>query len=302
MTIGEVRAVESIEDVYYVDTGMYDTEAYGAVYIVDAERPAVLDTGIGTHRDRVFDAIESVGLEVEDIEIIAPSHVHLDHAGGAGFIAERAPDAQVYVHEIGAPHLVDPSRLVEGTRRAVGDQWQYYVEPKPVPQDRVVSITDGDTIDLGDRELLVGHVPGHAPHQVIFYEPEDNWVHTADAGGIWIPSRKTIRESSPPPNFDFEQALSDIDTLLDISPDLLLYPHFGPVSDVEIVLDAYRETLTGFVEEVERVAEETDDEEEIVQHFVDLQTVDQVWSDIKAREETAMNVRGVLLYLENRNE
>ncbi|MFB6113445.1 MAG: MBL fold metallo-hydrolase [Halodesulfurarchaeum sp.] len=300
MAIGEVRSVETVEDVYYVDTGMFDTVGYGAVYVVDGERLAVLDSGIGTHRDRVFDAIDAVGLEVTDIDVIALSHVHLDHAGGAGYLAAEAPDATVYAHEIGAPHLVDPDRLVEGTRRAVGEQWQFYTEPHPVPEDRVEAVSDGDRIDLGDRELLVGHVPGHAPHQVLLYEPYEDWVHVGDAAGIWIPALDSVRETSPPPDFDFEQALDDIDTISDLSVDTMLYPHFGPVTEVDYVLDAYKETLTGFVEEVERVAATAEDEEEVIQHFLDLQTVDRVWDDVKARGETAMNVRGVLRYLEDR--
>lgn len=309
MAPGDVLDVEVAPDVYYVDTGMYETAEYGAVYIVDAERPAVLDTGIGTHRDRVFAAIESVGLAVEDLEVIAPTHVHLDHAGGAGFLAQEAPEATVYVHEIGAPHLVAPDRLVEGTKRAVGDQWQYYVEPEPIPEERVVSLTDGDTIDLGDRELDVSHAPGHAPHQVVFHEPAADWVHVADAAGIWVPSRSFVRETSPPPNFDLEAALEDIETIRDLDPDTLLYPHFGPVTDVEAVLDEYRATLTTWVEDiaarleaVEATGSADDQEtdaavESVVEHFVAANDMEPVWGEVKAREETAMNVRGVVHYL-----
>jgi glyoxylase-like metal-dependent hydrolase (beta-lactamase superfamily II) len=300
MAIGDVTPVESVDDVYCVNVGGYDTDEYVSVYVVDAERPAVLDTGIGTHYDRVTAAIESVGLEVSDLEVIAPSHAHLDHAGGAGFLAADAPDAAVYVHEIGAPHLSDPGALVEGTKRAAGELWQYYLEPEPVPEDRIVELTDGDTIDLGDRTLEVHHAPGHAPHQVVYHEPAANWVHTGDAAGVWVPARQTVREVSPPPDFDFEQALSDVEMIENLSAETLLYGHYGPVTDVDIVLDIYRETLTGFVEEVARVREETSDEDAVIEHFLDLQTIDAVWPELKAHEETRMNVEGVLGYLERR--
>ena len=297
MAPGDVFAVETAPDVYYVDTGMYGTAEYGAVYIVDADRPAVLDTGIGTHRDRVFAAIESVGIAVEDLEVIAPTHVHLDHAGGAGFLAEAAPEATVYVHEIGAPHLVDPGRLVEGTKRAVGDQWQYYVEPEPVPEERLETIGGGDTIDLGDREIEVVYAPGHAPHQVIFHEPDTGWVHTADAAGIWVPSRRFIRETSPPPNFDLEQVLEDVETIRDLEPETLLYPHFGDVPDVEAALDEYEETITTWVDDIEAVYDETGDEDATVEHFVERNEMESTWGELKARAETGMNVRGVLHYI-----
>lgn len=299
MAAGDVFGVESVPDVSYVDTGMYGTAEYGAVYIVDAERPAVVDTGIGTHHERVEAAVESVGLAVEDLEVILPTHVHLDHAGGAGFLAEAAPAATVYVHEIGAPHLADPNRLVEGTRRAVGDQWQFYVEPEPVPEDRIESLTDGDVVDLGDRHLEVHHAPGHAPHQVIVHEPDAGWVQTADAAGIWVPSGEFVRETTPPPNFDFEQALADIDTIRDLEPETLLYPHFGPVTGVEAALDEYRATLTQWVEEIS-ARFEAESEAAVVEHFVETNEMEPVWGELKARAETAMNVRGVLHYLKER--
>ena len=301
MAAGDVFHVPETADVYYVDTGMYGTAEYGAVYIVDAERPAVVDTGIGTHFDRVTDAIEEVGIDPADIEVIAPTHVHLDHAGGAGFLAEVAPDAEVYVHEIGAPHLIDPSRLVEGTKQAVGDQWQFYVEPAPVPEERVVEITGGDTIDLGDRELDVIDAPGHAPHQVVFHEPEDDWVQTADAAGIYVPSLERTRETTPPPNFEYEQALADIETIRDLGPDTLLYPHFGPVTDVDAVLSEYRETLTAWVEGIDERYAQTGDEEAVVESFVAENEMEPVWGELKARAETAMNVRGVLHYIKGQD-
>ncbi|UWG48905.1 Metal-dependent hydrolase of the beta-lactamase superfamily II [Halanaeroarchaeum sp. HSR-CO] len=296
----EVFEVESATDVYYVDTGMYDTPEYGAVYIVDAERPAVVDTGIGTHWERVTDAIESVGIDLADLEVIAPTHVHLDHAGGAGFLAEAAPNAEVYVHEIGAPHLVDPSRLVEGTKAAVGEQWQFYTDPKPVPEDRITELTDGDVIDLGDRELTALHAPGHAPHQVVFHEAADAAVYVADAAGIWVPEQDRIRETSPPPNFDLELVLEDVQTVADLNPEVLLYPHFGPVDeDPQATLAEYEQVIVDWVEAVEARLEELDDEDAVVEHFVENNEMEGTWGTIKASAETGMNVRGVLRYLKS---
>jgi glyoxylase-like metal-dependent hydrolase (beta-lactamase superfamily II) len=124
MAIGDVEPVPDSSDAYYLDTGMYGTEAYGSVYIVDAERPAVVDTGIGTDRERLFEALDEVGIGRENLEYVLPTHVHLDHAGGAGFLAAEYPSATVLSHESGVRHLVDPSRLVAGTKSAVDDQWR----------------------------------------------------------------------------------------------------------------------------------------------------------------------------------
>ncbi|AKH98462.1 MBL fold metallo-hydrolase [Halanaeroarchaeum sulfurireducens] len=299
MAPGDVFAVESASDVYYVDTGMYDTPEYGAVYIVDAERPAVVDTGIGTDRELVMDAIESVGIDLADLEVIAPTHVHLDHAGGTGFLAEAAPDATVYVHEMGARHLVDPSRLVEGTKAAVGDQWEFYTEPEPVPEDRITELTDGDVIDLGDRQLDVHHAPGHAPHQVVFHDAEDEAVYVADAAGVWVPELGEIHPLSPPPNFDLDKVLDSAEMIADLDPSVLLYPHFGPVDeDVQPVLAEYERVIVEWVDTIEEHLDDLGDEDAVVEHFVETNEMTAIWGERKARGETAMNVRGVLRYLQ----
>src|SRR6056297_2523463 len=111
MAIGDVYDAEACEDVHYVDTGMYDVPEYGSVYIVDAERPALVDTGIGADYETILTALAEVGVAPEDLEVMALTHIHLDHAGGAGYLAEECPSATVYAHEIGTRHLVDPTRL-----------------------------------------------------------------------------------------------------------------------------------------------------------------------------------------------
>ncbi|QLC33171.1 MBL fold metallo-hydrolase [Halarchaeum sp. CBA1220] len=299
MSPGDVFAVDSCTDVHYVDTGMYDTAAYGAVYVVDAERPAVLDTGIGTHHERVLAALDEVGVAREELAAIVVSHVHLDHAGGAGFLAAACPNADVYVHEYGARHLVDPERLVEGTKRAVGDQWRYYVEPEPVPEERVVELADGDAVDLGDRTLTAHHAPGHAPHQVVLEDDRDGFVHTADAAGIWVPDLGRVVETSPPPNFDLETCIDDVEAIRMLDPEVLLYPHFGPgPEDVDGVLSEYEDVLTRWVGAVEEKRAELGSDEAVADHFAERTDVRAVWPEHKAEEETKMNVRGALRYLD----
>ncbi len=299
MAIGDVYEVDGLDDVYYLDTGMYDAAEYGSVYVVDAERPAVVDTGIGTHYDRLRAALDEVGIGRDDLQVVAPTHVHLDHAGAAGFLARDYPNADVYVHEIGAPHLVDPGRLVEGTKLAVGDQWErFYVEPEPVPEERIVALSGGDAIDLGDRRLDVHHAPGHAPHQVVFVEPDSGALFAADAAGIYVPARDVVRQTTPPPNFDLEQALDDVAMQRELTPEMVLYGHYGPGGrDADDLLAEYADALPEWVAAVEEQWERLDDEDAVVEHFVEREDVSDLWGEFKAEGETAMNVRGVLRYL-----
>jgi len=299
MEPGEVQTVTTGEctDLYCVDTGMYDTAEYGAVYVLDAERPAIVDTGIGTNYEYVLDAMDEAGVAPDDLNVIAVTHVHLDHAGGAGFLAEACPNAEVYVHESGARHLADPSRLWEGTKQAVGDQIEFYTEPDPVPESRITTLEDGDVIDLGDHELVTHHAPGHAPHQVVFEDPANDAVFTADAAGIWVPSIDQITETTPPPQFDLEAALADAEMLVAMDRETLLFAHFGP-KPADGVLAEYTDVLTDWVQAVERKREELGDDDAVIDYFVEETEMDRVWGERKARGETSMNVRGVLTYLD----
>jgi len=297
MAIGDVYDAADCPDIYYVDTGMYDVSEYGAVYIVDAERPALVDTGIGARYENILDAMAEVGIAPEELAVIAVTHVHLDHAGGVGYLVEECPNATVYVHDIGAPHLVDPERLWEGTKKAVGDQIEYYAEPKPVPEERIVEVADGDEIDLGDHRFEVVHAPGHAPHQVIFHDPTVDGVFTADAAGIYTPSTDELHVTSPPVNFDLEQALADVETIRELDPDTLLYAHFGPEPTGDR-LDEYETKLESWVQAVREKRAEVGDDDAVVSHFVEAVDTPEVWSDHKARAEVSMNVRGVLVMLD----
>jgi len=299
MAIGGVRPVPSCTDVHYVDTGMYGVPSYGAVYVVDGPRPAVVDAGIGADRERVLAALDAVGIAPADLDAIALTHVHLDHAGGAGYLAERAPDATVYAHAAGARHLADPGRLVAGTKDAVGEMWAHYDDPTPIPEDRIVELTDGDEVPLGERTLTAHHAPGHAPHQVVFRDDRDGAVFTGDAAGIWVPDRDAVAPTSPPPQFDLEGCLADLETIRDLDPELLLFAHFGPgPGEPRRVLDEYERTLSAWVEEVAAARAAAADDAAAIESLVADAPFADVWGAEKARAEVRLNARGALRYLD----
>lgn len=296
--VSRARAGET-SDIYYVDTGGYDVSGYCSVYIVDAERPAIVDTGLGTHYDVILDALGELGIDRTDLGVIVPTHVHLDHAGGAGYLAEACPNADVYCYEAGISHLNDPSRLWEGTKRAVGDQVQFYTEPRPIPDHRLVALADGDTVDLGDRQLRVRHAPGHAFHQAVLYDPASEGVFTADAAGINTPGLDGVHETSPPPGFDLEEVLADVEMIQELEPTALYYGHFGDrPADGHLTL--YANVIQEWVDSVRRKRSEVGDDEQVVEYFRRRSDTVDAWGELKAREETEMNVRGVLLYLDDR--
>ena len=304
MAIGDVEAVTAGDctDLHYVDTGMYDTTGYGSVYLLDAERPAIVETGLGTHRDRILDALDELGIARDAVEVIAVTHVHLDHAGGAGYLARECENAEVVVHEAGAPHLVDPDRIATGTEAAVGDLWQFYVDPVSIPESRIRAVGDGSVVELGDHELRVRRAPGHAPHQVVFYDPANDAVFTGDAAGVWVPSLGRTEKTTPPWSFDLERSIEDLRTVRNLDPSTLLFSHFGPRTAPEETLAEYEEELREWVRSVERARAELGDDAAVVDHFVEETTMDRVWDERLARGVAAVDARGVLDYLDDRAE
>ncbi|WP_254864251.1 MBL fold metallo-hydrolase [Halovivax gelatinilyticus] len=299
MTIGDVVTVTvgDCTDLHYVDTGMYETEAYGSVYLIEDDRPAIVDSGIGTNYERILAAMETVGIDRDELAVIALTHVHLDHAGGAGLLAEACPNATVYAPENGARHVLDPSRLVEGTKAAVGDQWRYYTEPEPVPEERLEPYEDGDVIDLGTHELCVHAAPGHAPHHYVFEDAANDAIFVGDGAGIWVPAIDEVRPTSPPPQFDLEACLDDVETLQSLDRSVLCFAHFGP-RETGDVLNEYAETLTEWVDAVREKRAELGSDDAVVAHFAEQTDLDAVWGAEKARGEVGMNVRGVLSSLD----
>ena len=295
MAPGDLTAIDD-RPIYYVDTGMYDVAGYGSVYILDTDRPALVDTGLGTNRQYIVDALDELG--VEDLAYIIPTHAHLDHAGGAGFLAERFPEAEVLTHERAVRHLVDPERLVEGTKAAVGEMWTYYTEPKPVPEDRIRGLGDGDSVDLGSLSLTAHEAPGHAPHQHVL-ETDTGVVFTADAAGLYVPGRDEIRVTSPPPQFDVHQCLDDVSMLQSLDPELLCFAHFGPRSYDERLLDGYKRSLVEWVEAVRQRRAELADDAAVIGHFAAHTEFSEIWGDEKGREEAKLNTRGALAFLDH---
>ena len=296
MALGDVDPVTAgdASDLYVLDNGMLDTPRYAAVYLVDSERPAVIETGTGANTDVILDALADLGIGRGDLEVIAPTHAHLDHAGGAGHLAAACPNAEVHVYERAARHLVEPERVWAGTKAAVGDWVEYYAEPLPVPKDRLVELGDGDPIDLGDRALTVHHAPGHAPHQAVFEDPASDCVFTADAAGLYVDGFAAPRPTTPPANFDLEKSLADIAMMQSLDPAGLCFSH-ATAAPADGLLEASARALRAFVEAVEAAREEVgEDVEAIVDELDPWPDAVAAWGEQRVRETLELNVRGVL--------
>lgn len=287
------------ENLYILDTGMLGLERYGALYIFKTPKPAIIETGFSHTLSKTLQALDELKIPPEEIAYIMPTHVHLDHAGGTGHLAAACPNATVVVHEQGAPHLIDPTKLLESVQRAVGPMFPFYGTLQPTPPERLLTVRGGEVFSLGDNyEIEVVAAPGHAPHQVCLFERKIAGLFTADAAGIYRPWAAGLLLTTPPPAFHLEQSLETLARLKALRPKLLLYTHWGAHSDRRL-LDRYAQMLREWVSEIEHAKKTLGDDHAVKEHFVQKETprLKEHYPELILRGEIEMNVQGVLLYL-----
>ncbi len=239
-------------DVFQIDTRMAGYEGVTASYLIRASRPCLVETGTGPSAPVVRDALTALGVGAGDLATVVVTHIHLDHAGGAGDIAGMFPRAEVVVHERGARHLVDPSRLMSSARKVYGDELDgLFGELAPTPADRIRAVEQTGTIDLGGgRRLDSYYSPGHAKHHVGLLDSGSGDLYVGDAAGVYIPETADLRPATPPPDFDLETALRSLRMFGSLRPARLLFSHFGPVTAVGEALGRSAEELRVWVDEV----------------------------------------------------
>ena len=221
---------------YLADVRMMGQDGFGAVYLIDEEERCLIETGTSNEVPAIRRAVEAFGLKPHEIDHIVVSHIHLDHAGGAGFLLEEMPQAKVYVHPRGLKHLADPSKLVGSAQQALGGMAAEFGTMKPIRQDRLVAVNDGDTLDLGGRVLRFFDSPGHAPHELTVLDEKTRCVYTGDACGLYFPGDEVLLPITPPPSFDLESNLKVFVRLLQLQPRALLYSHYGPHTNPKLAL------------------------------------------------------------------
>ena len=238
-------------DVYEIDTRMAGYQGITAGYLILGERPCLVETGTAPSAPVVRDALAALGVGPHDLATIVVTHIHLDHAGGAGDVAGMFPDAEVVVHERGARHLADPARLMSSARMVYGDALDVlFGELAAVPATRLRTLEDVGVIDLGDgRRLESYYSPGHAKHHVGLLDSRSGDLYVGDAAGVYIPETGDLRPATPPPDFDLEVALASIAKFAALAPSRLLFSHYGPVSAVPETLERSAEEISVWVSE-----------------------------------------------------
>jgi glyoxylase-like metal-dependent hydrolase (beta-lactamase superfamily II) len=190
---------------------------------------ALIDPGPSTSLATLRSALDRAGIRIPDVRQILLTHIHLDHAGGTGTLVKENPSIDVFVHERGAPHLADPSKLLSSASRLYGqDMDRLWGEFLAVPSDRLHVLKGGETITAGGRDLAVAYTPGHASHHVSFFEPSTRIAFVGDTAGIRRGTGQYVMPASPPPDVDLELWRRSEERILAWDPDTLFLTHFGP--------------------------------------------------------------------------
>lgn len=238
--------------VYEIDTLLAGHSGITAAYLILADRPCLIEPGTAGSAPVVQRALSELGVGADDLASVVVTHIHLDHAGGVGDIAALYPQAEIVVHEKGARHLADPSRLMRSARMVWGDALDaLFGELKPTDSARIRAVEDTGVIDLGGGRRLESHYsPGHAKHHVGLVDSGTGDLYVGDAAGIYIPETADVRPATPPPDFDLDTALASLGRFRDLGPQRLLFAHYGPVTEVEDTLERSAEELRVWVDAV----------------------------------------------------
>lgn len=303
MTLHSPVKIAAAEDIYIADINQFDLPGHGACYIIDAHKKAIVETGTSLAVSRIISGLDRLGIGRSKLEYIFVTHLHLDHAGGAGFLANQYPHSKIIVNRAGTPHLIDPSYLVKSVKRAVGNLFEYYGDPKPVPEERVISLSGGERFDLGDGlRVKAINTPGHAPHHTCFYEEKNKSLFAGDACGIYFKPDDNLLPATPPPSFDLEDSLESIDKLSQLDLKAILYTHYGAVYDPYPMLKRYQCLLKDWILEIKKARGKLGDDRRVIDKMLNKYSprLKKVGGNAhKIREEVAMNVKGALLYLDH---
>jgi glyoxylase-like metal-dependent hydrolase (beta-lactamase superfamily II) len=236
-----------------IDTLLGGWERVTAGYLIEGSAPVLIETGSQSSVPVLLDALDMIGVGPGELAGVAITHIHLDHAGGVGDVARAFPSATVYVHEKGARHLADPTRLVDSASSVYGPLLDtLYGRMAPTDAERLHVVADGEEIAVSaNRSLVAVDSPGHAKHHVGFHDSASGVLFAGDAVGVKLPDGGVLRPATPPPDFDLGLALNSLGKFAARRPTAIALAHYGLLSSPEELLAEAGETLREWAETAE---------------------------------------------------
>lgn len=229
----------------------------------------LIDPGPTSCLPALESGLSDMGRRLEDVRTILLTHIHLDHAGATGTLLHRLPRATAYVHERGAPHMVDPSRLLASATRLYGANMdRFWGEFRAVPAERLEVVRGGESLELAGRTLQVKYTPGHASHHVSYFDTTTGTAYVGDTAGIRVIGAY-IKAPTPPPDIDLERWEESLRAIEAWRPTRLVLTHFGAVDDVTQHLQGFRTVLDRQARLVKETLAAEGTDEERIRRFVE---------------------------------
>jgi glyoxylase-like metal-dependent hydrolase (beta-lactamase superfamily II) len=282
-----------------------EEEIIGSYLLAGKDELVLIDPGPSSTLDALLERLRYTGFDPQDLTHILVTHVHLDHAGAVGSLARRVPKARVSVHKLGAPHLLDTSKLVASAKRIYGEKMQQlWGTIEPVPEEQLNVLEGNEILNLADRRLEVHYAPGHAIHHVIFFDAHSGELFAGDVAGVRLQGNDFVRPPTPPPDLDLEAWSASLDLLKRLRPDVLYIAHYGAVRNMLSHISSLRERLYGWGDFVLHAMNEGKSEEEIIAMLIkqanpELERVSRTFRDV-VRYDIATNypmtVQGYMRY------
>jgi glyoxylase-like metal-dependent hydrolase (beta-lactamase superfamily II) len=297
-----------------IDTLTGGMRSVTAGYLLPAARPTLIECGPALAVDHVIAGLRSLGLDADDLAYLVVTHVHLDHAGGAGAVAAAFPNATVVVSELGARHLHDPDRLNRSARQVYGPLFDtVYGACTPTEQHRILGVGDGHQLDLGGgRWLELLATPGHAKHHLGVHDLGTGAIFSGDSVGVKLPGMTVIRPATPPADFHLDAALTSLRRYREREPSRVYLAHYGAVDPPDAALAEAEERLRLWAATAEAAYHEEDELDHVAatlaRRFADDLRTDERPDDPDAARRLALlsdvrsNAAGLLRYLRRRDE
>ena len=245
--------------IYCIDSGYVQSE-YAAIYLLkEGDEVAIIETGTFHTIPRVLEVLSGLDIKHSQVKFVIPTHIHLDHAGGASGMMELFTQARLLIHPRGARHMIDPSRLIAGSEAVYGRGTfkRLYGDIKAIDEDRIDIANDLDVYSLGNRELVFIDTPGHAKHHFCIYDANSKGIFTGDTFGLSYPPLKNrahgLIPTSSPVDFNPEAMLNSIDRLLDYQPEHMYLTHFGQIDHPENKIADFKQWISDYLVFCERI-------------------------------------------------
>ena len=244
-------------NIYQIDLKENGIPLRTAAYIIKGEKNVIIETGPSPSNQQILKALQSLQIKPAQIDAILVTHIHLDHAGGAGLLMKQCPNATLFVHQRGRDHLINPNRLISSARAVYADLFESYFDPiLPIEEQRIKSYQEMEDFELGaGRKLEILNTPGHALHHVVIYDPESNGIFSGDAAGIYFRSlyeQHSIHFAVPstsPTQFDPKSMEDSLRQMISLNPEKIYFTHFGMVKPAIPQLQMVLGLITFFGEE-----------------------------------------------------